>query len=67
MSNNQLNFPKLGLPIIFAVIIVIIFFSKSFVTVDAGEAGVLWKRFSGGVVIDATSTWRRISCGSPME
>ncbi|MDX5583862.1 MAG: prohibitin family protein [Aureibaculum sp.] len=52
MSNNQLNFPKLGLPIIFAVIIVIIFFSKSFVTVDAGEAGVLWKRFSGGVVID---------------
>ena len=52
MSNNQLNFPKLGLPIIFAVIIVIIFFSKSFVTVEAGEAGVLWKRFSGGVVID---------------
>jgi regulator of protease activity HflC (stomatin/prohibitin superfamily) len=52
MNNNQLNFPKLGLPIIFAVIIVIIFFSKSFVTVDAGEAGVLWKRFSGGVVID---------------
>ena len=52
MSNNQLNFPKLGLPIIFAVIIVIIFFSKSFVTVDAGEAGVLWKRFSGGVVTD---------------
>lgn len=52
MSNNQLNFPKLGLPIIFAVIIVIIFFSKSFVTVEAGEAGVLWKRFAGGVVID---------------
>jgi len=52
MSNNQLNFPKLGLPIIFAVIIVIIIFSKSFVTVDAGQAGVLWKRFSGGVVID---------------
>jgi regulator of protease activity HflC (stomatin/prohibitin superfamily) len=52
MNNNQLNFPKLGLPIIFAVIIAIIFFSKSFVTVDAGEAGVLWKRFSGGVVID---------------
>ena len=30
----------------------IIFFSKSFVTVEAGEAGVLWKRFAGGVVID---------------
>ena len=52
MNNNQLNFPKLGLPIIFAIIIAIIFFSKSFVTVDAGEAGVLWKRFGGGVVID---------------
>jgi len=52
MNNNQLNFPKLGLPIIFAVIIAVIFFSKSFVTVDAGEAGVLWKRFSGGVVVD---------------
>ena len=52
MSNNQLNFPKLGLPIIFAVIIAIIFFSKSFVTIDAGEAGILWKRFAGGVVTD---------------
>ncbi|MDH5413213.1 MAG: prohibitin family protein [Flavobacteriaceae bacterium] len=52
MNNNQLNFPKLGLPIIFAIIIAIIFFSKSFVTVDAGEAGVLWKRFAGGVVVD---------------
>ncbi len=52
MNNNQLNFPKLGLPIIFAIIIAIIFFSKSFVTVEAGEAGVLWKRFGGGVVID---------------
>ena len=52
MSNNQLNFPKLGLPIIFAVIIAIIFFSKSFVTIDAGEAGILWKRFGGGVVTD---------------
>lgn len=52
MNNNQLNFPKLGLPIIFAIIIAIIFFSKSFVTVEAGEAGVLWKRFGGGVVVD---------------
>jgi len=52
MSNNPLNCTKLGLPIIFAAIIVIIFFSKSFVTVEAGEAGVLWKRFGGGVVID---------------
>jgi len=53
MNNNQLNLPKLGLPIIFLGIIAIIFFSKSFVTIDAGEAGVLWKRFAGGVVTDA--------------
>jgi len=52
MSNNQLNFPKLGLPIIFAVIIAIILFSKSFVTIDAGQSGILWKRFAGGVVTD---------------
>ncbi len=52
MSNNQLNFPKGILPIIFLVIIAIIFLAKSMVTVDAGEAGVLWKRFGGGVVID---------------
>ena len=29
-----------------------IFISKSTVTLDAGEAGVLWKRFGGGVVTD---------------
>ncbi|MBJ2172692.1 prohibitin family protein [Aureibaculum sp. A20] len=52
MSSNQLQLPKAILPIIFLVIIAIIFFSKSFVTVDAGEAGVLWKRFGGGVVTD---------------
>ena len=51
MSNQQqLNFPKGVIPIVFLVIIGIILFSKSFVTVDRGEAGVLWKRFDGGVV-----------------
>jgi len=34
------------------VIIAIILFSKSFVTIEAGQAGVLWKRFGGGVVTD---------------
>ncbi len=52
MSNNQLNFPKVAMPFIFLAIIAIILFSKSFVTIDAGEAGVLWKRFDGGVVTD---------------
>ncbi len=53
MSNNQLQLPKAILPLVFLAIIAIILFSKSFVTVDRGEAGVLWKRFDGGVVIDA--------------
>ncbi len=52
MSNNQLNFPKVAMPFIFLAVIAIILFSKSFVTIDAGEAGVLWKRFDGGVVTD---------------
>ncbi len=54
MSNNkQLEFPKAIIPIIFLVIVGLILFSKAFVTVDRGEAGVLWKRFGGGVVVDA--------------
>jgi len=48
----QLNFPKGILPIVFIGIILLIFVSKSTVTLDAGEAGVLWKRFGGGVVTD---------------
>lgn len=52
MSANQLQFPKIGLPIIILGIIIIIFLSKSIVTIDAGEAGVLWKRFDDGVVTD---------------
>jgi len=52
-NNQQLNFPKSLLPIIFLAIIALILFSKSFVTLDAGEAGVLWKRFGGGVVTDS--------------
>jgi regulator of protease activity HflC (stomatin/prohibitin superfamily) len=40
------------LPIVFIGIILLIFISKSTVTLDAGEAGVLWKRFGGGVVTD---------------
>lgn len=53
MSNNgQLQFPKSIVPLILAGIIAIIFLSKSTVNIDAGEAGVLWKRFDGGVVVD---------------
>lgn len=53
MSNSgQLQLPKTLMPLILGGIILIIFLSKSTVTIDAGEAGVLWKRFDGGVVTD---------------
>ncbi len=50
-QNQQLQFPKGLFPIILLVIIIIFIF-KSTVTIGAGEAGVLWKRFGGGVVTD---------------
>ena len=53
MSNNgQLQLPKALFPFLFIIIFGFIFLSNAFVTVDRGEAGVLWKRFGGGVVID---------------
>ncbi len=44
--------PKIGLPILFLGIILIIVIAKSTVTIDSGEAGVLYKTFGGGVVTD---------------
>ncbi|MEM8509677.1 MAG: prohibitin family protein [Bacteroidota bacterium] len=44
--------PKIALPTVFAIILLIILISKSAVNISAGEAGVLWKRFGGGVVTD---------------
>ncbi len=52
MSDNQLSLPKGIIPIILIILIAVIFLSKSTVTIDSGEAGVLWKRFDGGVVTD---------------
>ena len=51
-NSGQLQLPKTIMPIILIAIFAIIFLSKSMVNIDAGEAGVLWKRFDGGVVID---------------
>ncbi len=51
-QNQQLQLPKGILPLIFLGILAVIFISKSTVTLGAGEAGVLWKRFDGGVVTD---------------
>ncbi len=51
-QNQQLQLPKGILSLIFLGILAVIFISKSTVTIGAGEAGVLWKRFDGGVVTD---------------
>ncbi|MCB0463813.1 MAG: prohibitin family protein, partial [Flavobacteriaceae bacterium] len=44
--------PKIGVPIIFTLIVLIILIAKSAVTIGSGEAGVLYKTFGGGVVTD---------------
>jgi len=54
MNNNQLDikFPKGGVFFIIIAVIVVIFVSKSTVTIASGQAGVLYKTFGGGVVTD---------------
>jgi len=44
--------PKIGIPVIILVIVLIILLAKSAVTIDSGEAGVLYKTFDDGVVTD---------------
>lgn len=44
--------PKLGAPILIAIILVVLFIVKSSVNIGYGEAGVLFKTFGGGVVTD---------------
>ncbi|RSK38691.1 MULTISPECIES: prohibitin family protein [Mangrovimonas] len=44
--------PKIALPFVVLLIFIVILISKSAVTIDSGEAGVLYKRFGGGVVTD---------------
>ena len=44
--------PKIALPVVFAAVLLIIIISKSAVTINSGEAGVLYKTFGGGVVTD---------------
>ena len=46
------NLPKIGLPILIGVIILVIVLAKSTVTINSGEAGVLYQTFGGGVVTD---------------
>jgi len=44
--------PKIGLPALVLGFILVIFISKSSINIGYGEAGVLFKTFGGGVVID---------------
>ena len=44
--------PKIGLPIIVVLVVLIILIGKSAVTIGSGQAGVLYKTFGGGVVTD---------------
>ena len=44
--------PKIGLPILIGIVLLIIIVAKSAVTIGSGEAGVLYKTFGGGVVTD---------------
>lgn len=44
--------PKIGVPIVIGIIILIVLVAKSAVTIDSGQAGVLYKTFDNGVVID---------------
>ncbi|PKA84112.1 regulator of protease activity HflC (stomatin/prohibitin superfamily) [Ulvibacter sp. MAR_2010_11] len=44
--------PKIGIPVIIILIILIILIAKSAVTIGSGEAGVLYRTFDDGVVID---------------
>ncbi len=44
--------PKIGIPLIVILIILIVLVAKSAITIKAGESGVLYKTFGGGVVTD---------------
>ena len=44
--------PKIGIPVIILLILTIVIVAKSAVTIDSGEAGVLFETFGEGVVTD---------------
>src|SRR5680860_56106 len=44
--------PKIALPIIFGLIVLVILISKSAITIGSGQAGVVYKTFGGGVVTE---------------
>ncbi|MGI9551643.1 MAG: prohibitin family protein [Aurantibacter sp.] len=44
--------PKIALPVVFAIVLLVILISKSAVVIGSGEAGVLYKTLGDGVVTD---------------
>lgn len=57
MANYQMNRPRIRgnfLVLVFGAILAIILISKSMVTIKAGEAGVIYKTFGGGVDVENT-------------
>ena len=44
--------PKIALPTIFGVVLLIVILAKSAITIGSGKAGVLYRTFDGGVVTD---------------
>ena len=46
------NLPKIGVPLLIALTFGLLIVAKCFITIGSGEAGVLYKLFSGGVVTD---------------
>ena len=52
MAQQQLQLPKGLVGIVAIVVVGLIIITKSAVTIDSGQAGVLYKTFGGGVVTD---------------
>lgn len=46
------NFPQILIALLVLLFTVVFLSPRIFVTIHAGEAGVLWKRFAGGTVVD---------------
>lgn len=44
--------PRVAVPLVILLIVLIVLLSKSTLTIGSGQAGVLYKTFGGGVVID---------------
>jgi len=47
MSSNQIQLPKVSLPLILLGILLLIGITKSVVTIEADEGGIIWNFFSG--------------------